>query len=103
MEFPIATNAVHVAEARNAALLAGGEYVILNPAGGWPTKLWSAERFGRLADELWSHHRLHSLVTYGPGEEALADTVLQSSNSGKARAVSLSLKGFYELAKRAQV
>ena len=75
----------------------------MNPAGGWPTKLWSSERFGRLADELWSHHRLRSLVTYGPGEEALADTVIRSSNSGKARAVSLSLKGFYELAKRAQV
>ena len=29
--------------------------------------------------------------------------MLQASQSGKARAVSLSLKGFYELAKRAQV
>jgi heptosyltransferase-1 len=103
MEFPIATNASHVAEARESERLAGGDYIILNPAGGWPTKLWSAERFGRLADELWSHHRLRSLVTYGPGEEALAQTVLRSSESGKAQAVSLSLKGFYELAKRAQV
>ena len=103
LEFPIATNSTQVAEARNAERLAGGEYVILNPAGGWPTKLWSAERFGRLADELWSHYKLSSLVTYGPGEEALADRVLQSSHSGKAHAVSLSLKGFYELSKRAQV
>ena len=102
-EFPIATDPGHVAEARNAELLAGGEFAILNPAGGWPTKLWSAERFGRLADELWSHHKLRSLVTYGPGEEALADTVLSSSTSGKVKAISLSLKGFYELAKRAQV
>ena len=103
MEFPIATSAAHQAEARNAELLTNGNYAILNPGGGWPTKLWSAERFGRLADELWSHHRVHSLVTYGPGEAQLAETVLQYSKSGKARAVSLSLKGFYELAKRAQV
>ena len=103
MEFPLATSSADETEARSAALPTGGNYAILNPGGGWPTKLWSAERFGRLADELWSHHGLHSLVTHGPGEAGLADTVLQSSKSGKAHAVSLSLKGFYELAKRARV
>jgi lipopolysaccharide heptosyltransferase I len=102
LEFPIATNSTHQAEALSA-ITAGTDYAILNPGGGWPTKLWSAERFGRLADELWSHYALHSLVTHGPGETELAETVLQSSQSGKARAVNVSLKGFYELAKRAQV
>jgi lipopolysaccharide heptosyltransferase I len=102
LEFPIATNAGHEAEALNA-VTAGTNYAILNPGGGWPTKLWSAERFGRLADELWSHHGLHSLVTHGPGELELAETVLRASQSGKARAVNVSLRGFYELAKRAQV
>lgn len=100
-EFPIATTAAHEAEAATAA--GGNDYAILNPGGGWPTKLWSAERFGRLADELWLNHGLHSLVTHGPGEAELAETVLQASRSGKARAVNVSLKGFYELAKRAQV
>jgi ADP-heptose:LPS heptosyltransferase len=103
MEFPIATSSSQVAEARDAELLTSGNFAILNPGGGWPTKLWSAERFGRLADELWSHHGLHSLVSYGPGEAQLAETVLNASQSGKAHAVSLSLKGFYELTKRAQV
>ena len=103
MEFPIATSPSHQAEALSAQLLTDGNFVILNPGGGWPTKLWSAERFGRLADELWTNYKLHSLVTYGPGEARLAETVLQASRSGKAHAVSLSLKGFYELAKRAQI
>jgi heptosyltransferase-1 len=103
MDFPIATSSAHKAEARSAELLTGGSFAILNPGGGWPTKLWSAERFGRLADELWSHHGLHSLVTYGPGELHLTETVLEASQSGKAHAVSLSLKGFYELTKRARV
>ena len=92
-----------MAEARSAELLAGGRFALLNPGGGWPTKLWSTERFGRLADDLWTHYGLSSLVTYGPGEAQLAETVLKASQSGKARAVNLSLKGFYELAKRAQV
>ncbi|MDQ2974506.1 MAG: lipopolysaccharide heptosyltransferase I [Acidobacteriota bacterium] len=103
LEFPIATSAAHKAEARDAAPFDAAPFAILNPGGGWPTKLWSAERFGRLADELWSHYSLHSLITYGPGESELAETVLRSSQSGKARGVNLSLKGFYELAKGAQV
>ena len=102
LQFPIATSSVHQAEALNVAI-GRSPFAILNPGGGWPTKLWSAERFGRLADELWSHYGLHSLVTHGPDESELAATVLQSSQSGKARAVNLSLKGFYELAKHAQV
>jgi len=102
-EFPISTTAAHKEEARAAASSADGRFAILNPGGGWPTKLWSTDRFGRLADELWSHHGLYSLVSYGPGEAVLAEGVLQASQTGKARAVSLSLKGFYELARLARV
>ena len=102
-EFPLAINPSHESEAHEAASETGGSYAILNPGGGWPTKLWSAERFGALADELWSQHGLHSLVTHGPGEAELAQTVLQASRSDKARAVSLSLKGFYALARSARV
>ena len=98
--FPIATTPVHKAE---AASVSQGNFVILNPGGGWPTKLWSVERFGRLADEIWSHYGLRSLVTYGPGERELAERVVAGTRSGQATAVSLSLKGFYELARRAEV
>jgi ADP-heptose:LPS heptosyltransferase len=75
----------------------------LNPGGGWPTKLWSTERFGKLADRLWSSYGISSLVTYGPGELELAEAVRRSSVSGKAKPVSLSLKGFYSLARGASV
>jgi lipopolysaccharide heptosyltransferase I len=102
-EFPIATTRAHEAEALAASAGADEGYAILNPGGGWSTKLWNAERFGRLADELWTHYGLHSLVTYGPGEHELAETVLNASQAGRARAVSLSLKGFYALAKRASL
>jgi heptosyltransferase-1 len=101
-EFPIATSPAHEREADEAAGL-DERFAILNPGGGWPTKLWSAERFGTLADELWTHHGLSTLVTYGPGERELAETVLRASRSGRARAVSPSLKGFYALAKRASL
>jgi lipopolysaccharide heptosyltransferase I len=102
-EFPISILRAHELEAEEAAEGTKGLYAILNPGGGWPTKLWSAERFGQLADELWTHHGLSSIITYGPGETELAGRVLQSSRTGRARMVNVSLKGFYALARRAQV
>ena len=103
INFPIAVDSSHQAEAEQAAAGANGHYAILNPGGGWPTKLWSAEKFGALADELWNHFGLHSLVTVGPGEDDLARRALSSSKSGKAKAISVSLKGFCALAKGAEV
>src|SRR5712692_8693790 len=90
-EFPISISREHKDEADRAASGTNDSYAVLNPGGGWPTKLWSAEKFGALADELWAHHGLHPLVTYGPGESDLAERVLAASRSGKTRAVSLSL------------
>ncbi len=103
LEFPIAIDQGHEIEAHQAASGTVGRYAILNPGGGWPTKLWSAEKFGLLADELWNHYGLHSLVTSGPGEDELTRRALSTSKSGKAKAVSVSLKGFCALAKGAQV
>jgi len=102
LEFPIAIGNEHEREAASAAGL-DSPYAVLNPGGGWPTKLWSAEKFGTLADQLWNRFGLHSLVTVGPGEEDLAQQALASSSSGKAKAVSVSLKGFCALVKRAEV
>ena len=103
LSFPINLSPTDEAEARQASARAGGKYAILNPGGGWPTKLWSVERFGKLADLLWSSFGITSLVTYGPGEQEIAESVRRSSDSGKAQPVSLSLKAFYSLAQGARV
>jgi lipopolysaccharide heptosyltransferase I len=102
-EFPIAITSAHELEAEQASRGTEGGYAILNPGGGWPTKLWGPEKFGALADQLWNRYGLHSLVTYGPGEAGLAAQVLSASKAEKARSVCLSLKGFFALAKRAAV
>jgi len=101
-EFPIALAEEHEREAADATGI-DRPYAILNPGGGWPTKLWSAEKFGELADELWNHFGLRSLITCGPGERELTRRALASSKSGKAKAVSVSLKGFCALAKNAEI
>jgi len=102
-EFPVATTYEHRAEATSIADRAGGEFAILNPGGGWVTKLWHAEKFGELADKLWDEMHLPSIVTTGPGESDLAVKVAANSRSGHTSLSQPSLKGFYELAKRAAV
>jgi len=129
-DFPITTSDEHVAEAEaiiEAAQCAGpriskGEsinsddtplltrglaqrrdFAVLNPAGGWVTKLWHAEKFGALADKLWEAHGIASIVVTGPRESELAEKTSANSYSGAVTLAQPSLKGFYELVKRATV
>lgn len=103
LEFPVATDAGHAAEAEAIAEQAGGDLVILNPAGGWVTKLWHAEKYGMLADLIWEKLGLASVLAIGPGEETLAQSAMANSKSGKVLIAKPSLKGFYELAKRSRL
>lgn len=102
-EFPIATAEKHRSEAASIADQVDGEFVILNPGGGWITKLWHAEKFGELADRLWNEKGLASIVTTGPNEDELAEKVASNSRSGHTILAQPSLKGFYEMARRATV
>ena len=103
-EFPIATSDEHIAEAE--AIIkqtVDTKFAVLNPAGGWVTKLWHAEKFGSLADKLWEGLGLVSIIATGPNETDLAAKAAANSRSGKLILAQPSLKGFYELAKRAQI
>lgn len=104
LEFPIATSREHVIEAESMIDAAGGrDLALLNPGGGWVTKLWHAEKFGMLADALWEDKGLASILTVGPNEHHLAEKAAANSRSGKLFVEQPTLKGFYELAKRARV
>lgn len=103
-EFPIATYDEHAAEAESIIeTIQPEKFVVLNPAGGWVTKLWHAEKFGVLADRIWETHGMASVVVTGPKETELAEKAAANSRSGKLTLAEPSLKGFYELAKRAAV
>ena len=77
------------------------QFAILNPGGGWPTKLWPTERYAELADWLWSDCGLSSVVTFGPGEEPLAHAIASHAQSGKVLPQTSTLKQFVALARRA--
>ncbi len=102
-KFPISTTESDFREADVIARKAGETFAILNPAGGWVTKLWHPEKYGKLADIIWEEHGLSSIVVAGPNEAALASMVLESSRSGRTTVATPGLKAFYELTKRASV
>jgi heptosyltransferase I len=101
--FPISTEMEHRLESIRLIEVSGQNFAILNPAGGWVTKLWHAEKYGRLADMLWESNGLTSIVATGPGESELSDAVVAASKSGKILTAQPSLKGFFELARTAKV
>lgn len=103
LAFPIATAAEHAAEAEAIANEAGGPFAILNPGGGWATKLWHAEKFGRLADLIYEGTGMTSVVATGPSEQDLAARVAAASRTGRLLHTQPGLKAFYELARRAAV
>jgi lipopolysaccharide heptosyltransferase I len=102
-EFPVYTDKAHQIEAEKIIAETSENFAILNPAGGWVTKLWQAEKFGELSDRLWEKNGLVSIVTTAPNERELAEKVLKNSKSGKVFLAQPGLKGFYELAKRAKI
>jgi ADP-heptose:LPS heptosyltransferase len=93
-------------EAVDRGLAAAGvpahELVVLNPGGGWPEKLWPAESFGALARAL-RERGLRPVVSWGPGEEALADRVVTASGGTAVRCFPTTLKELVELARRARL
>ncbi len=103
LEFPISTDQRHKQEAQSIIEQTGGRFAILNPAGGWVTKLWHAEKYGKLADLIWEKLGISSVITTAPNEVDLAKKALADSVSGKAFLAQASLRGFYELAKKAQI
>jgi len=101
--FPIGIPSTAEEEVDRVVTGTSDSYAVLNPGGGWPTKLWSPERFGKLADALWANFGLHSIVTHGPSETELAQAVVAASSTGHTRIANVSLKGFYALARRSKV
>lgn len=82
VRFPLA--AADSAALAQVQAAAGGPFALLNPGAAWPNKRWPAARFGEVATFLREVRGLPSVVLWGPGEEPLAQAVVDAS-SGAAR------------------
>src|SRR5271170_814086 len=75
---PVAPFALQVAEIDDSGIrdylqnLGLHRYVVLSPGGGWRSKCWPPERFGRLSKMIRDSLGLRCVVNFGPGEDDLA-------------------------------
>ena len=76
-------------------------FAIVNPGAGWGAKRWPEQRYGEVAREL-AKDGIRVLVNCGPGEEALARAVTESS-SGAAEGIACSLTQLIALTRRASL
>jgi heptosyltransferase-1 len=103
VEFPLAISHEDELFSENEISRLGGRIAMVNPGGGWPTKLWRTSDYALIADRLWSAFGLPTIVTFGPGEEQMAREVVQNTRSGAAVALGASLKQLFALARRSSL
>jgi ADP-heptose:LPS heptosyltransferase len=73
------------------AHLSGG-YVVMNPGAGWDSRLWPADRFGRVARSVGQRHQVPTLVVWsGDRERAWAEQILTHSGGHAVLAPATSL------------
>lgn len=78
-------------------------YAILNPGAAWPNKRWPAGRFGAVAASIRREHGLRSIVLWGPGEEALAASVVVASEGAAEPAPSTTIADLVGITRAARL
>jgi lipopolysaccharide heptosyltransferase I len=51
------------------------DFILVNPGGGWVTKLWSVDKFAQLIDLMYNDLHMPALIAWGPGEKHMADKI----------------------------
>ena len=76
---------------------------ILNPGAGWRSKLWPAKNYARVCDAVERELSLPVVLNCGPGEEELAQQVIQSCGNARPRIYSGSVPGLIALLRRSRL
>jgi heptosyltransferase I len=78
------------------------DFYVLNPGGGWRSKCWPPERYGELHHRLAAQHGWRSVISFGPGEERLAQELVSAAGTPAPVAVPLGLGPLMALMRRAK-
>lgn len=78
-----------------------GTFAMVTPGAGWGGKQWPPDRFGAVARALAAHN-LRTLVNTAPGEERLANSVVEASG-GSAVPVRCTIAQLMALTRRARI
>jgi heptosyltransferase-1 len=79
-----------------------GDFYVLNPGGGWRSKCWPPERYGELHHRLAAQQGWQGIISFGPGEELLAQELVSAAGSRPPVAIPLGLGPLMALLRRAK-
>jgi ADP-heptose:LPS heptosyltransferase len=102
VSFPLKVSRTAASDAATAGFGSEG-YAVINPGAAWPNKRWLPERFGALAAEIRERIGVRSLVLWGPGEEAIASLVINSSRGAAELAPPTSIVDIFAIARSAKL
>ena len=105
VEFPIEVRKPEIAAAAREYLGIGeaDPFAILNPGAAWPNKRWPPVYFAEVASALKDRHGLRSVVLWGPGEQRVAQDVVDGSKGSAAVSPQTTLAALVSLTKAAAV
>ncbi len=101
-DFPYVLPEEAVAMAGDYQASVGSPLAFIAPGGGWENKLYPAPLWGEVAAGLAQMH-LAPVVLWGPGEEELADAVIEASGGTARRAPETSILELAALARVCRV
>src|SRR5271156_7104222 len=78
------------------------DFFVLNPGGGWRSKCWPPERYGELHHRLAAQHGWRGVISFGPGEERLAQELVSAAGTPAPVALPLGLGPLMALIHRAK-
>lgn len=82
--------------------LSPGEFAVLNPGAGWPSKIWPAQRYGEVARQLKNELHLPSLAVWGvPSELPLAEAIVAASEGAAQLAPATTMLELASICRRA--
>ena len=102
VEFPLA----HVASPALAEVkraFGSDRFALINPGAAWPNKRWPPARFAEVAAFLREVRGLRSVVLWGPGEEALAQSIADASSGAARMAPATQMSDLVELGRAADL
>lgn len=88
---------------RQLAAINTGNFIIVNPGGGWRSKCWPPENYSALIRQLADGRCERILLTGSPAEEPLIGEILQTAGAPCARYLPTTLVQFIALARRARL
>ncbi len=83
------------------AALGAGEFIVLNPGGGWKSKCWPPENYAELIRRLEREIPATFLLTGSPDEEPLIQDILPRTGSPRASYFPSTIPQLIALARRA--